>query len=80
MSSFAAFGNALYSGERSVPVVPNRRIFYIGSLVLIAVAVLGLLIPKLNLGMARSSASRAQRAPTTSRPRLGRRSVPMAVQ
>ena len=51
MSSFAAFGNALYSGERSVPVVPNRRIFYIGSLVLIAVAVLGLLIPKLNLGM-----------------------------
>ena len=51
MSSFAAFGNALYSGERSVPVVPKRRIFYIGSLVLIAVAVLGLLIPKLNLGM-----------------------------
>ncbi len=51
MSSFAAFGNALYSGERSVPVVPKRRIFYIGSLVLIAVAVLGLFIPKLNLGM-----------------------------
>ncbi len=51
MTSFAAFGNALYSGQRSIPVVPKRRVFYLGSAVLIVVAVLGLLIPKLNLGM-----------------------------
>ncbi|MBK9475854.1 MAG: protein translocase subunit SecF [Tetrasphaera sp.] len=51
MSRYSDLGNALYTGERSIPVVPQRKLFYLGSAVLLVVAVLGLLIPKLNLGM-----------------------------
>lgn len=49
--SFAQFGNDLYSGKRSIPVVRHRRRFYLGSLVLIAIAALGLFGRGLNLGL-----------------------------
>jgi preprotein translocase subunit SecF len=49
--SFSQFGNDLYTGARSVPVVARRRSFYLGSAVVIAVAVLGLLTQGLNLGL-----------------------------
>ncbi len=49
--SFADFGNDLYTGKRSVPVVARRRIFYLGSLVLIVVAMIGLGVRHLNLGL-----------------------------
>ena len=39
--SFATLGNDLYTGKRSVPVVPQRRRFYLASLVVIVIAVLG---------------------------------------
>ena len=43
--SFATFGNDLYTGKRSIPVVPQRRRFYLVSLVMIVIAVLGLVDP-----------------------------------
>ena len=49
--SFANLGNDLYTGKRSVPVVPHRRRFYLVSLVMIVVAVLGLVTQGLNLGL-----------------------------
>ena len=49
--SFSTFGNDLYSGKRSVPVVPQRRRFYLVSLVVVAIAVGGLLFKGLNLGL-----------------------------
>ena len=49
--SFATLGNDLYTGKRSVPVVPQRRRFYLVSLVMIVVAVLGLVTQGLNLGL-----------------------------
>ncbi|PRY56646.1 preprotein translocase subunit SecF [Knoellia remsis] len=49
--SFADFGNDLYTGKRSIPVVPKRKNFYIVSLVLMAIAIAGLGINKLNLGL-----------------------------
>ena len=49
--SFADFGNDLYTGKRSVPVVSKRRIFYLGSLTLIVIAMLGLGVRHLNLGL-----------------------------
>ena len=49
--SFATLGNDLYTGKRSVPVVPQRRRFYLASLVMIVVAVLGLVTQGLNLGL-----------------------------
>ncbi len=49
--SFASFGNDLYSGKRSIPVVPHRRRFYLVSLVLIVIAALGLATRGLNLGL-----------------------------
>ena len=49
--SFSTFGNDLYSGKRSVPVVPQRRRFYLVSLVVLAIAVGGLLFKGLNLGL-----------------------------
>ncbi|MBT9254523.1 protein translocase subunit SecF [Phycicoccus sp. MAQZ13P-2] len=50
-TSFADFGNDLYTGKRSIPVVAKRRSFYLGSLVLIVIAVLGLTLQGLNLGL-----------------------------
>ena len=49
--SFATFGNDLYTGKRSVPVVPRRRTFYAVSAVVLLVAVLGLAVRGLNLGL-----------------------------
>jgi preprotein translocase subunit SecF len=49
--SFATLGNDLYTGKRSIPVVPHRRRFYLASLVMIVVAVLGLVTQGLNLGL-----------------------------
>ena len=49
--SFATLGNDLYTGKRSVPVVPQRRRFYLASLVMIVIAVLGLVTQGLNLGL-----------------------------
>ena len=47
----AAFGNDLYSGARSVPVVQKRRRFYLVSLLLVVVAALGLGVRQLNLSL-----------------------------
>ncbi len=49
--SFASFGNDLYSGRRSIPVVPRRARFYAVSVLLIAIAVSGLAFRGLNLGL-----------------------------
>ena len=40
--SFATMGNDLYTGKRSVPVVAQRRRFYLVSLAVMIFAVLGL--------------------------------------
>ncbi len=50
-TSFSELGNDLYTGKRSIPVVAKRRTYYLGSLVLIVVAVLGLTVQGLNLGL-----------------------------
>ncbi|MGL5861350.1 MAG: protein translocase subunit SecF, partial [Phycicoccus sp.] len=48
----ATLGNDLYSGARSVPVVRARRRFYLGSIVIIVVAALGLITQGgVNLGL-----------------------------
>jgi len=49
--NFAQFGNDLYTGERSVPVVARRRRFYAGSIVMLAIALLGFGVKGLNLGL-----------------------------
>lgn len=49
--SFANFGNDLYSGKRSIPVVAQRSRFYLISLIVIAIAVGGLVWKGLNLGL-----------------------------
>ncbi|MEN9660500.1 MAG: hypothetical protein RLZZ443_429, partial [Actinomycetota bacterium] len=38
MSKFSDFGNALYSGERSINFVGRRKIFYIVATVMIALS------------------------------------------
>jgi preprotein translocase subunit SecF len=50
-TDFAQFGNDLYTGKRSVPVIPHRRRFYAASIVLILLAVLALAVQQLNLGL-----------------------------
>ncbi len=50
-TGFSEFGNDLYTGKRSIPVVASRRKFYVGSLVLFVVALLGLGVQHLNLGL-----------------------------
>ncbi len=50
-TSFSEFGNDLYTGKRSIPVVASRRRFYLGSLVLLLVAAIGLGVQGLNLGL-----------------------------
>ena len=63
--SFSTFGNELYSGKRSVPVVPQRRRFYMVSLVVLAIAVGGLLFKGLNLGLEFRGGSAFRVAPTS---------------
>ena len=48
---FATLGNDLYTGKRSVPVVAQRRRFYIASGVVMLVAVFGLVVQGLNLSL-----------------------------
>lgn len=48
---FSQLGNDLYTGARSVPVVARRRRFYLGSAVLIAIALLGLVVNGINLSL-----------------------------
>jgi len=48
---FSQLGNDLYTGARSVPVVARRRRFYLGSAVLIAIALLGLAVKGINLSL-----------------------------
>jgi preprotein translocase subunit SecF len=50
-SRFATLGNDLYTGQRSVPVVQKSRVAYIGSAVVLAIAVFGLVFQGLNLGL-----------------------------
>lgn len=50
-SRFATLGNDLYTGEKSVPVVAQRRRFYIASALVMLIAVLGLVFQGLNLGL-----------------------------
>ena len=47
----ATLGNDLYTGKRSVPVVPQRRRFYTASAVVMLIAVFGLVTQGLNLGL-----------------------------
>ena len=49
--SFATFGNDLYSGKRAIPVVGQRRRFYLGSLVSFVIAAAGLFGRGLNMGL-----------------------------
>ncbi|WP_147066122.1 protein translocase subunit SecF [Knoellia locipacati] len=55
--NFADLGNDLYTGKKSIPVVRQRRTYYIVSLVLMAIAIAGLGINKLNLGLEFSGGS-----------------------
>lgn len=48
MADFAQFGNDLYTGRRSVPIVPKRRFWYIFSLSLIVISLLALGVRGLN--------------------------------
>ncbi|MFC7492263.1 MULTISPECIES: protein translocase subunit SecF [unclassified Knoellia] len=64
---FADLGNDLYTGKRSIPVVAKRKSFYLVSLLLMAIAIAGLGINKLNLGLEFSGGSEF-RVTTTSVP------------
>lgn len=64
---FSDLGNDLYTGKKSIPVVPKRKSFYLVSLVLMAIAIAGLGINKLNLGLEFSGGSEF-RITTTSVP------------
>ena len=67
--NLATLGNDLYTGRRSVPVVAQRRRFYLASLVLMTIAVLGLVTQGLNLGLEfRGGSSSAWRPPEPPRP------------
>lgn len=57
MSKFSDLGNDLYTGTRSIPVVAKRKSFYLVSLLLMAIAIGGLGINKLNLGLEFSGGS-----------------------
>ena len=51
MSRFSQFGNDLYSGKQSIDVVGRRRWFYVVSLVLLGLSMVGLLGQGLNFGI-----------------------------
>ncbi|GAA4409512.1 protein translocase subunit SecF [Fodinibacter luteus] len=50
-STFATLGNDLYTGQRSVPVVAQRRKFYLASGLVMLIAALGIVVQGLNLGL-----------------------------
>jgi preprotein translocase subunit SecF len=49
--SFQDFGNDLYTGKRSIPVVSKRRAFYLVSAVVMVLAIAGLALRGLNLSL-----------------------------
>ena len=51
MISFSRFGNDLYTGRRSIPFIGARRRWYALSAVLMVVALLGLGVQRVNLGL-----------------------------
>jgi preprotein translocase subunit SecF len=51
MPSFAAFGNDLYTGRRSIDFVGRRRLWYLIAAVAVALSLLSLGVRGLNLGM-----------------------------
>src|SRR5476651_1055098 len=51
MSSFAQFGNDLYSGKRSIDFVGRQKTWYAVSAVMLILAVTGLFGRHLNLGL-----------------------------
>ena len=62
---FATLGNDLYTGKRSVPVVAQRRRFYIASGIVMLVAVFGLAVQGLNLSLEFRGGSEFRVATTT---------------
>lgn len=68
MSRFSDLGNDLYTGRRSVPVVAARRRFYLFSAALLLVAVLGLVLQGLNLGLEFRGGSEFRVATSSSAP------------
>jgi preprotein translocase subunit SecF len=51
MSSFAQFGNELYSGKRSIDFVGRQKTWYAVSLILLVLASAGLFVRGLNIGL-----------------------------
>jgi len=51
MSSFAQFGNELYTGKRSFDIVGRQKTWYTVSLVLLILACIGLFVRGLNVGL-----------------------------
>ena len=51
MINFSQFGNDLYSGKRSIPFIAHRRRWYAASAVVVLIALLGLGVKHLNLGL-----------------------------
>ncbi len=51
MTSFAAFGNDLYTGRRSIDFIGRRRTWYLASAIVLAIALGGLGLRHLNLGI-----------------------------
>jgi preprotein translocase subunit SecF len=51
MSSFAQFGNDLYTGKRSIEIVGRQKTWYAASAVLLILATVGLLGVGLNIGL-----------------------------
>jgi preprotein translocase subunit SecF len=51
MPSFAAFGNDLYSGKRSIDFIGRRKTWYLIAAVMISIAILGLGVRHLSLGI-----------------------------
>ena len=51
MNRFAAFGNDLYTGKRSIDFVGRLRTWLVGSVVILIIVVAGLALRGLNLGI-----------------------------
>jgi preprotein translocase subunit SecF len=51
MINMSRFGNDLYTGKRSIPFIGRRRTWYALSAVLVLVALLGLGVQRLNMGL-----------------------------
>ena len=65
MSSFAEFGNDLYTGKRSIDFVGRQKTWYTVSLILLALAAAGLFGRGLNIGLEFRGGSEFQVASVT---------------